>query len=209
MHWIYHIVRHALVHWGYWAVLAGLVGENAGIPLPGETVLMFASFLAHKNTGLQLTFVILVGTAAAVTGDNLGFWIGRKLGNRLIRWMKKLFHMDDTDIGAAKDQMRRHGPATIFWARYIFGLRTVAGPLAGVLGMEWKKFLLYNALGASTWVTAMALVGYLFADQFDTLLGYFEKASWVLAAGLFALGYYIWHRKKKRFKKREEGQQAA
>lgn len=204
MHWLYHIIRYTLTHWGYWAVLAGLLGENAGVPLPGETVLMFASFLSHKTTGLHLTWVIVAGIGAAIIGDNLGFFLGRKLGSRLIGWMKRLFHLDDTDIGAAKNQIRCHGAATVFWARYIFGLRTVAGPLAGVLGMEWRKFILFNALGAATWVTSVALIGYTFADEFATLLGFFEKASWTMAAGLFVLGYFLWREKKKHFRERHE-----
>lgn len=209
MEWIYHTVRYFLVHWGYWAILVGLIGENAGVPLPGETVLMFASFLSHRHTGLQIFWVIVVGTGAAILGDNAGFFVGRKLGPVLIKWMKKLLRMDDDDIGAAKDQVRRHGAATIFWARFIFGLRTVAGPLAGMLGMEWKRFVLFNALGAATWVTAMALIGYAFANEFQTLLGYFEKAAWILAAGLFIVGYLLWRRQKKHFKEREHGKEAA
>lgn len=205
MEWLYHMVRHALTHWGYWAVLGGLLAENAGLPLPGETILMFASFMSHKVASLSLTWVVVVGTCAAILGDNLGFLLGRKLGPRLIRWLKKLFHLDDEDIGAAKDQIRRHGPATVFWARYIFGLRTVAGPLAGVLGMDWKKFLIFNALGGATWVTSIAVTGYEFANQFQTLLGYFEKISWVMAGGLFAVGYFIWRHQKKKFKQRHQG----
>lgn len=209
MHWLENVIRHALTHYGYWAILGALLGENAGLPLPGETTLMFASFLAHKTQALQIIWVIVIGTAAAITGDNIGFYLGRKLGNRLIRWMKKLFHMDDEDIGAAKDQIRRHGAATVFWARYIFGLRTIAGPIAGVLGMEWKEFFKYNALGAATWVTAISMTGYAFANQFATLLDYFEKASWTIAAGLFALGYWLWHRQKKRYKERKDTKKAA
>lgn len=209
MHWLENVIRHALTHYGYWAILGALLGENAGLPLPGETTLMFASFLAHKTQALQIIWVIVIGTAAAITGDNIGFYLGRKLGNRLIRWMKKLFHMDDEDIGAAKDQIRRHGAATVFWARYIFGLRTIAGPIAGVLGMEWKEFFKYNALGAATWVTAISMTGYAFANQFATLLDYFEKASWTIAAGLFALGYWLWHRQKKRYKERKDSKKAA
>jgi hypothetical protein len=66
MNWIYHTVRYALAHYGYWAVLGGLLGENMGVPLPGETVLMFASFLAHKTNGLNLTWVVRVGTQRQV-----------------------------------------------------------------------------------------------------------------------------------------------
>ena len=104
----------------------------------------------------------------------------------------------------ATDQIRRHGSATIFWARYIFGLRTIAGPVAGALGMEWRRFLLYNALGAVTWVTAIALMGYAFANQFDSLLGYFEKASWAISAGILGIGYFIWRREKKHWRERHQ-----
>jgi membrane-associated protein len=209
MHWLEAMIRHALMHWGYWAVLVCLLGENAGIPLPGETVLMFASFLAHKTGSMHIAWVIVVGIAAAVAGDNLGFYLGHKLGKTLIRWMKKLFRLDDEDIGAAKDQIRRHGAATVFWARYIFGLRTIAGPVAGVLGMQWKRFFLFNVLGAITWVTAMALAGYAFADRFDSLLEYFEKASWIVTGVLFGVGYFIWRHQKKNFEQREHAKKAA
>ena len=209
MHWLDHIARHALVHWGYWAVLGALLGENAGVPLPGESTLMFASFLAHKSGELQLLWVVVAGVGAAIMGDNLGFLLGRKLGFRLIRWMKKVFRLDDEDIAAAKDQIQRHGGLTVFFARYIFGLRTIAGPLAGVLGMEWKRFVFFNALGAATWVTAIALTGYAFANEFSSLLDYVEKASWAIAAGLFALGYYFWRRQKKNFKQRHGQDRAA
>ncbi len=208
MNWFYHAIRHALVHWGYLAVMAGLLGESAGLPLPGETVLMFASFLAHKTPHLQLRWVIAGGIAAAIVGDNIGFLFGRWLGPRLLRWMEKKFGLED-DIETARDQIRHHGPATVFWARYIVGLRTVAGPVAGALGMEWKQFLLYNALGGATWVSAIALCGYVFANEFQTLLGFFEKASWIIGVGIFAIGYYLWRRKKKQVRERTDHQDAA
>lgn len=202
MHWVYTHVEQGLLHWGYWAVLGGLLGEDAGLPLPGETVLMFASFLAHKRAELQLEWVILVGIAAATTGDNLGFLLGRALGDRLLRWIKKLTRADDEDIGAAKAQMKRHGKATVFWARFIFGLRTIAGPMAGVLGMEWKEFALYNLLGACTWVTVMAMIGFAFAAEFQSLLSFFEKMSWGISACFLTLGYILWRRQKKRYEQR-------
>ena len=196
MGWIANTVQHALVHWGYLALVLALFGEDAGLPLPGETVLMFAAFLAHKTHKLSLPLLIVIGIAAAVMGDNLGFWVGRKLGPRVLRWLLAKFHMED-DLTAAKDQIRRHGAATGFWARYIFGLRTIAGPVAGALGMEWRKFLVANALGAATWVTAIAVMGYEFANKFQSLLDYFEKASWAIAAGIAGIGYLLSRRAKK------------
>src|SRR5581483_7946307 len=120
MHWFYHAIRDALLHYGYWAVLGALLAEDAGIPVPGETTLLFASFLAHKTGHLQIIWIIFVGVGAATLGDNLGFFVGRKLGWRLIHWMKTIFRLDDVDIKAARNMTHRHGGKTIFWARFIF-----------------------------------------------------------------------------------------
>ena len=180
-----------------------LLAENAGLPLPGETTLMFASFLAHKTTQLQIGWVIAAGIAAAVIGDNICFALGRWMGPRLLRWMKRKFNMED-DIATAQQQIRRRGPATVFWARYIFGLRTIVGPVAGALEMEWKQFLLYNVLGAITWVSAISICGYMFAKEFQTLLGFFEKASWIIGIGVFSIGYMLWRREKKQVRQERE-----
>jgi len=204
MHWLYSVIRFSLSHWGYWAIVCALLGENAGLPLPGESVLMFSSFLSHKHTGLQIGWVIITGVSAAVLGDNIGYFIGRSFGSRILRWLKKILHLDEVDIAAAKDQMARHGGATVFIARYIFVLRAIAGPLAGVMGMCWKRFLLFNLLGAVTWVCAVAWAGYTFASQFESLLGYIEKLSWVISGGLFGIGYWLWRRQKKRYRQRHQ-----
>jgi membrane-associated protein len=204
MHWFYHTVRHVLSSWGYWALLLGLFGESMGLPLPGETLLMFASFLTHKHTGLRVQWVILVGIAAAVMGDNLGFYLGHRFGPTFIGWAQKLLRLDDNDIRAAKNLIRNHGGKTVFFSRFIFGLRTIAGPLAGSLGMEWRRFLKFNFMGAAIWVCLMTFAGYEFANAFDTLLGYIEKASWAMAGGLFLIGYLIWRHEKHRFAAREE-----
>jgi membrane-associated protein len=107
--------------------------------------------------------------------------------DRVFNWLKRRFHMDE-DIAAAEDQIRRHGPATVFWARYVFALRPVAGPVAGALQMEWRKFLIANLLGAASWVTTIAMSGYLFATKFESLASYIEKVSWTITGGIFAVG---------------------
>lgn len=175
-----------------------------GLPLPGETLLMFSSFLTRKQTHLHMQWVILIGIFAAVTGDNLGYWLGRHFGRTFIRWMKKLLRLDDLEIDAARDLISRHGGKTIFFSRWIFGLRTIAGPLAGSLGMPWRRFFEFNFLGAATWVVAMSFTGYAFANEFNTLLGYIEKASWAIAAGLITIGYLIWRRQKHRYEEQHD-----
>lgn len=206
MHWIVETVRHYLIAWGYWAIVLGLLAENAGLPLPGETILVFASFLAYKNHQLQLPWIILAGTAAATAGDNIGFWIGRKGGRPLLKKWKHLLHVNDDDIRAGEELLHDKGGRTIFFARYIWGMRMLAGPLAGVLRMHWRRFAVFNFLGAATWVATIALVGYAFGSQFENLLSFFKKADIAIMAGVMAIGIYLWRRHKKRQKRRRRGQ---
>jgi membrane protein DedA with SNARE-associated domain len=208
MAWVYHTIRHLLISWGYWTVSMGVAGESAGFPVPGEATLMLASFLSRKHSGLRLQWVILVGIAASVAGDNLGFFLGRRFGRVLIRWVQKIPHVGPEDIEVGRELIRRHEGRAVFFARFIFVMRTVAGTLAGSFGMEWGRFLKYNALGAAVWATCMASIGYLFAGEFSTLLDYIEKASWGVSGGLFALGYILWRRYKSGFRVRHSGSAA-
>jgi len=196
MEWLAGWVQWVLTRWGYLALAACLLGENAGLPLPGETILMYSSFVARKTHELNIVLIVVVATAAAMLGDNLGYWAGKRFGPRLLGWLERRFNLKE-DIATARDQIRCHGRATIFWARYIVGLRTVAGPVAGALNMEWKTFLIYNALGAISWVTTVALIAFAFGTRIHSLAGYIEKVSWVVSGGIFVVGYFLWQRKKK------------
>ncbi len=199
MHSLAKFVEAALAHWGYLALVVGLIAEDAGLPIPGETVLMLASFLAQKSGQLSLAIIIPAGIGAAILGDNCGFWIGRRLGPHFIRWFEVKLKMGE-DVAVAEDLIRRHGGATVFWARYIFGLREFAGPVAGALHMKWKRFFLFNSLGACTWVVFTAMIGFAFSNEFNNFIGYFEKASWAISGGIFGVGYYLWRRQKERFR---------
>ncbi|HEV2397857.1 MAG TPA: DedA family protein [Candidatus Sulfotelmatobacter sp.] len=179
-----------------------------GLPLPGETVLMFASFLTHKQTGLRIEWVILVGIAAAVMRDSLGFYLGHHFGKTFVRRAKKILRLDDQDVEAAKKLIETQGGRTIFFSRFIFGLRTIAGPMAGSLEMPWPRFFKFNLSGAATWVVGMSFVGYAFANEFNTLQGYIEKASWGIAGGLLLLGYLLWRRAKHRYESRQQSKAA-
>lgn len=202
MHWLGEHIQHFIIVWGYWAVLVALLGENAGIPLPGETVLIFASFLAYKHQHLHLQWVILVGIAAAMVGDNIGYYVGRRGGRPLLERWKWFFRVDEADIRAGEEFLNRRGSLAIFFARFIAGMRIVAGPLAGVLRMEWKRFLLANAAGAIVWVTTIALVGYAFGSQFDRVTAFFDRAGLALLAVALAGGWWLWKRRKRQLRDR-------
>ncbi len=204
MHWIVDTVRHYLIAWGYWAIVLGLLAEDAGVPLPGETILVFASFLAYKNDQLSVPWIIVSGIAAATAGDNIGYWIGRKGGRKLIDAHRKIFRISDQTLHDGEDMLKRHGKVTIFFARFIWGLRMLAGPLAGVLKMYWPRFALFNFLGACAWVSAIAGLGYVFGSQFQNLLGFFKKADIAIMASVIVLSIIFWRRYKKHRKERNQ-----
>src|SRR5580704_10913940 len=131
-HSILDFLRNAVVHYGYWAVAAALLLENAGVPVPGETVLLLASFLAYSEHELQLPWIIVVATLAATIGDNLGFALGYYGGRRLVARYQAFFRVKDTTIARGESLFARFGAVTVFFARFVFGMRIVAGPMAGV-----------------------------------------------------------------------------
>src|SRR5512143_2439433 len=98
MHDSLEILRSFFDQYGYWTVFFALLLENAGIPVPGETVLLFASFLAFDEQELKLRYIILFGIAAATLGDNIGYWIGRKGGRPLLDRYIHLFRIPVTII---------------------------------------------------------------------------------------------------------------
>jgi membrane protein DedA with SNARE-associated domain len=170
MHPTIHSLRAFVADYGYWAVALALLSESAGIPLPGEITLLLASFLAYSEHQLHLGWIIVVATCAATLGGDLGYVGGYYGGRPLLDRYQSIFRISSTTLKRGEEMFARHGAAAIFFARFIFGLRTFAGPLAGVLRMRWQAFALFNFLGAAAWVTVMASVGYLFGRHWHTLL---------------------------------------
>jgi membrane-associated protein len=196
-HNILDFLRGILVQYGYWAVAATLLLENAGIPVPGETVLLLASFLAFSEHALDLRWIIVVATIAATLGDNLGFALGHYGGRPLLERYQRFFRVQPATLQRGEQIFARYGSVTVFFARFVFGMRIIAGPLAGVLRMPWRKFLLFNFLGALLWVTVIASVGYLFGQHWQRLvqdMKVFDIAVAVLA--ILAIAVVWWRRRK-------------
>jgi len=192
----FNLLRDYLAHYGYWAVGATLLLENMGLPVPGETILLMASFLAYSEHKLSLPYIILVGVCAATLGDNLGFAIGHYGGRPLLDRYQKTLRIRPNVIARGEELFARYGSATIFVARFIAGMRIIAGPLAGVLRMPWRRFVLFNFLGAVVWVTAIASVGYLFAKHWEALMQVLRDANIAIAIVVVVLvGLYWWRRR--------------
>jgi len=193
---ILNILRQFLLDWGYWAVALGLMLENAGIPVPGETILILASVLSYNTHELHLPWIIVVGTIAATTGDNIGYWIGRRGGRPLLERWKHFFHISSEHIQSAENLIHKHGSVAIFFARFVAGARIIAGPLAGVLCMKWPRFALFNFLGAVVWVSVIATLGYIFGSQLDRLLAFMKDFNWAVLAIIVAGALFYWWKRR-------------
>jgi membrane protein DedA with SNARE-associated domain len=196
-HHIFEMLRAALVHYGYWAVAAALLLENAGVPVPGETVLLLASFLAYSEHELRLPLVILVGTMAATLGDNLGFALGHYGGRPWLERHGRIFRVSDAALARGERLFERYGAFTVFLARFVFGMRILAGPMAGALRMPWKKFVAFNFLGAAVWVTAISGAGYLFGRHWERLIRDLKRFDVAVGAAAVLFALLLWRKSKR------------
>src|SRR2546422_6593578 len=116
---IVDLLRSLLAHYGYGAVAGALLLENAGLPVPGETVLLLASFLAYSEHRLRLPYIILIGICAATVGDNLGFSIGAYGVRRLVERCRSTLHIRPPTIARGEELFLVFGAATIFVSRFL------------------------------------------------------------------------------------------
>jgi len=197
-HHILVVLHDALVHYGYWAVAAALLVENAGVPVPGETVLLLASFLAYSERDLQLGWIILIATVAATVGDNLGYAIGHYGGRHLLERYRYTLVICDATVQRGEALFARYGAVTILFARFVFGIRVIAGPVAGVLRMSWKKFVVFNLLGAALWVTVIASAGYAFGSRWGALMHFMKRFNVFLVVVFVLMVLVLWLRGRRR-----------
>ncbi|WP_406438459.1 DedA family protein [Streptomyces sp. NBC_00631] len=176
-----------LTHYGYWAVGAVVLVEDFGVPAPGETILIAAGIYAGAGQ-LNIVAVAVIAFAAAVIGDNIGYLIGHTGGRAVVhRWGRYVFLTPDR-FRAAEEFFTRHGGKIVVVARFVEGLRQVNGIIAGTSGMPWRRFLVFNAIGAALWVGLWASVAYAAGAHITAI--YDEIARYQLYA-LVALGVLI------------------
>ncbi len=168
--------------YGYWAVFLGIMLENAGIPIPGETITLVGGFLAGSGD-LTYWWVLTSAIAGAVIGDNVGYWVGVLGGWAILVRIARLFRIKEDRLIAARDQFAENAPKAVFFGRFVALLRIFAGPLAGAVGMAYPKFLLCNLAGAATWASIMVSLSY-FTGR---LIPLEQLIQWVGQFAVFAL----------------------
>jgi membrane protein DedA with SNARE-associated domain len=166
--------------------------ESAGIPLPGETALVAAGVLASHGR-FDIAAVVAVAAAAAIIGDNVGYWIGRIGGRKLLtRWAWLEMHAARV-LPWSERFFQRHGAKTIFLGRFIAVLRVTAAWLAGVSKMHWWTFFLWNAAGGICWAALVGLIAYYLGQAAADAVNRYGLIGGAVVVGLVLIGAVIVH----------------
>jgi membrane protein DedA with SNARE-associated domain len=184
-------------HYGLIALFLIVMLESGGVPLPGETALVAAGVFASQGE-LNIVEVIAVAAAAAIIGDNLGYWAGRTGGRKLLERSKFLSRWMDRVLPWAEGFFHRHGAKTIFIGRFFSVLRVTAAWMAGVSRMPWLKFLAWNAAGGICWAVLVGLVAYYLghaAADAISRYGLIGGVALVVLAALALVGFHFWKKR--------------
>jgi membrane protein DedA with SNARE-associated domain len=183
-------LQNALDNFGYAAVALFIMIESSGIPFPGETMLLLASFYAAVSHQLQIPLVIACAAFGAIIGDNIGYAIGRSGGRAFVVRYGKYVFIKPEHLALAEAYFAKHGNKTVFFGRFIALLRAWAAFLAGVNHMQWRTFLFYNAAGGILWATIYGTLGYIaghfFHDNFAQVQRLAATLGW-LGTGLIVV----------------------
>ena len=153
--------------YGYPAVFGLVTAESIGIPLPAETALIVAAIYAGQTHRMSPWLLWLVAAAAAVVGDNIGFWIGDKGGYALARRFGPKVHLDERKLKTARYLFDQHGAKVVFFGRFVSILRAYAAFLAGVSKMHWRTFFVANASGGIIWAAIYTWAAYFAGNAFE------------------------------------------
>jgi membrane protein DedA with SNARE-associated domain len=188
-----------LQHYGLWAIGLLITLEDFGIPVPGETILIAGAIFAGAGR-INVVALGAVAFVAAVTGDNIGFAIGHFGGRALALRFGKYVFLTEERLNKAEAFFDRRGSIVITFARFVEGLRQANGIIAGITGMHWLRFVIFNAIGAALWVGTWITIGYFAGDNITTVYHYITLYSYYVLAGLVVLivGYIVWRRRRRR-----------
>ena len=182
---LFSTVKPYLDHYGYWALFGTILLENFGLPVPGETLLIASALLASQGQ-MHIVLLLLIAWVAAVTGDNIGYAIGRFGGRKLVLRYGNYVLISEKRLQKAEGFFRRFGGAVVVVARFFAVLRQLNGIVAGTVQMNWRQFLVYNILGAALWVSFWGMLFYKLGEKAFRFGAGFKTLQYFLLGGLVA-----------------------
>ncbi|UIN32943.1 DedA family protein [Methylobacterium oryzae] len=164
-------IADLIAHYGYLAIFVIITLESAGLPLPGETVLLTSAAYAGSTGNINIAVVVAIAATAAILGDNAGYWVGRRWGLPLLLRKGHLIGLDHGRLKLGQYLFRRHGGKIVFFGRFTAMLRAYAAVLAGVNKLDARRFMAFNALGGVAWASIMGFGAYLCGRSIENVMG--------------------------------------
>jgi len=193
-------LEHVVRDYGVIAVATILALEALGAPVPGETLLIFSAVMAARGE-MSLPALMVASWIGSVAGDNIGYLIGRNLGRAAISRFGAKVGLTEERFSKVEAMFARFGDATVTFARFFAVLRQLNGIVAGTLGMDWRRFLAFNALGAALWVGGWVLGSYYLGEHARDIAR-LARSTGVLGAAavavIAALAVVFWRWRNKR-----------
>ena len=190
-----------LDHYGYFAVGGFIFLEDFGVPVPGETILLAAAVYAGAGV-LNPVLVGVIAVFAAILGDNVGFAIGHLAERKVILKYGRFVFITHERLLRAENFFEHQGGKVIVVARFIEGLRQANGIIAGLTGMQWLRFLMYNAIGAVLWVGCWLTIGVTAGGHITAIYHGITRYS-LIAVGVAAITLIIYLLMRRARRKRE------
>lgn len=188
-------LKQLIKDYGYYLIFTLVMLGNMGVPVPEESPVIMAGFAAHEGI-LDYKWAVAVCIFSAILGDNIGYMIGRKGGRALILRYGQYVGINEEKLKKFEGFFERYGAKTVFIARFVAGLRWVAGPLSGAAHMPLGRFMIYNASGAVVWVLIMTQLGYHFGHRLPWLLKMIGRTNGVVVV-IALIIFVLYYRHKK------------
>jgi membrane protein DedA with SNARE-associated domain len=177
-----------ILTYGPWIIFGVVALESAGVPLPGETILVSAALLAATTAQINIVVVVLAAATGAIVGDGLGYMVGRRLGLPFLRRYGRYIRLDEDRLLIGRYLFFRYGNAVVFFGRFIAVLRMFAALLAGANSMPAGRFFFFNITGGVCWACLFGFGAYAVGAEIYKISGTLSMIS----LGLFiAAGYAL------------------
>jgi membrane protein DedA with SNARE-associated domain len=174
--------------YGPWIIFGIVALESAGVPLPGETILVAAALLAATTGQISIVVVVLASAAGAIVGDGIGYMVGRRFGLPLIRRYGRYIRLDENRLLIGRYLFFRYGNVVVFFGRFVAVLRMFAALLAGANSMPAGRFFFFNITGGVCWACLFGFGTYAVGAEIYTISGTLS----VISLGLFiATGFAL------------------
>src|SRR5262245_20010164 len=189
-------MAHLIHQYGGWVVFFIIFLESIGLPIPGETILVTAAIYAGTTQNLSIGLVLLAAIAGASLGSLIGFWIGKRYGYWVLLRYGSYIALTEARIKIAQYLFQRRGIGVVIGARFVAGLRSFAGLIAGAGQMAFSSFMFANVVGAAAWALIYGLAAYYLGKEIEKFARPAALTLAIVGACAIIAAIIYWRRKE-------------